>query len=166
MGQRDTSWFPQYLNWGDAITSVPLIFVDFMAFYFTKRLFYFNVDKEASASASGGLRPTDPLPRLCPGSRWGTSVPWIPCYVPQPWKQVDTTGANRVWNAPRPWHTCVIIADILDDTKADKQCLIWGEERDPPGRVCGGTCPSPEKNEFSLWNIVFLWILSGVRRPL
>jgi len=30
------------------------------------------------ASASGGLRPSDPLPGLRPGPRWGTSVPQIP----------------------------------------------------------------------------------------
>ena len=40
------------------------LFVDFTAFISLKRTFYVNIDKEASAS--GGLRPPNPLPWLCP----------------------------------------------------------------------------------------------------
>jgi len=45
-------------------------------------LLYFNANIMCSstkkASASGGRSPPDPLPGLCPGPRWGTSVPQIP----------------------------------------------------------------------------------------
>ena len=45
-------------------------------------LLYFNANIMCSftkkASASGGLRPQDPLPRLRPGPHWGTLSPRLP----------------------------------------------------------------------------------------
>ena len=44
------------------------------------------VVSQKKASASGGLRPPDPLPGLCPGPHWGTSVsqtPSLPLCPPQ-----------------------------------------------------------------------------------
>jgi len=63
------------------------LFVDFMTFYFTKThactVVYFNLDKEASSSRV--LRPPqNPYQGSAPGLCWGT-----PCYVPQPWRQID-----------------------------------------------------------------------------
>ena len=82
VGQEDTSpniWTgrtlsqvsPHYLKSQDRLS----LFVDFMAFYFTKT-FYFNVDKEASAS--GGLCPSSPLSGFCPCN----------CYFP-PFMETD-----------------------------------------------------------------------------
>jgi len=60
-----------------------------MVFYFnkTERIFYFNVDKEASASR--GLRPPDPLPGLCPGPLRGHPSPVTHAMFPQPWGLID-----------------------------------------------------------------------------
>jgi len=48
-----------------------------------------TLDKEASAS--GGLRPPDPLRYRgsAPGPIWETRVSQDPCYVPQPWRRID-----------------------------------------------------------------------------
>jgi len=59
-------------------------------------MFYFNVDKEASASASGDFgRPPDPHHGSAPGSgsHWGTSVSAM---FLQPRRQIDAYAVNSV----------------------------------------------------------------------
>jgi len=58
-------WGPQYLR--SQLKSSCLYLLISWHFISPKRIFYFNVDKEASAS--GGLHPPNPIPGLCP---------WIP----------------------------------------------------------------------------------------
>ena len=79
---------PQYLR-----SQVKLSFVDFMALCFTETHILLNVDKEASASTSAGLRPPEPLPWLCP-SPVGDFGPLDPLLCPAPTVEADNAAGQ------------------------------------------------------------------------
>jgi len=62
-----------------------ILAVYFMVFYFTKRICYFTVDKEASAS--GALCPLDLLPRS------SFRPPDLLLCSTQPWRQIDACAS-------------------------------------------------------------------------
>jgi len=75
-----------------------ILAVYFMALYFTKRIFCFTVDKQASAS--GGLRPPTPvlvLPRLWAlllDPLWGFCPPDPLLCSTEPWRQIDAYAST------------------------------------------------------------------------
>ena len=74
------------------------LFLDFMAFYFTKNIFiYFNVDREASAS--GDFVPQSPRSpnralSLDPAGGLLTPDSLLSCCVPKLWRQIDAYGGQ------------------------------------------------------------------------
>jgi len=108
MGQRDTSpniWTggtlsrvsPTPIFEESSQVNLSLYLLISWHFISPKRIFYFNVDKEASASASVGLHPPSPPTRalpLYPAGGLPSSRP--PAMSPQPWRQTDATATNRI----------------------------------------------------------------------
>ena len=93
---------PQCLDWGYTITSVPplfeessqvqlCLFVDFVAFYFTKTHILLKCWQRSFSfwRTSSPRPPTRAVPLDASG---GLPTP-DPCYIPQPWRQIDSCGA-------------------------------------------------------------------------
>jgi len=92
----------------DTLASVPPLFEEssqvklslliWWHFISPKHIFYFIVDKEASAC--GGLCPPSSLPWLFPRSRWGTSIPRLAA-IPPNYGDRSTPMIIAFWRASK-----------------------------------------------------------------